>query len=116
MQVAAEAAAAEAAARNHCRVSWSPLLKIEPRPFDPQLLALCVESVREVTGQAPELPSGPLHDAAEMAGLMPTVMVFAQSSPGISHTRLEDTPEDCLDQSIRAFLRLVERSVEHVQR
>ena len=55
-------------------------------------------------------------DAAEMAGVMPTVMVFAQSSPGISHTRLEDTPEPCLDQAIRAFLGLVERTVAHVQR
>jgi N-carbamoyl-L-amino-acid hydrolase len=115
MQAAAEVAATEAAARNGCRVSWSPLLQIAPRPFDPQLLALCAASVGEVVGHpAPELPSGPLHDAAEMAGLMPTVMVFAQSSPGISHTRLEDTPEDCLDQSIRAFLGLVERTVAHV--
>ena len=116
MQAAAVAAATEAAAHNGCRVSWSPLLQIEPRPFDPQLLGLCADAVREVCGRAPELPSGPLHDAAEMAGVMPTVMVFAQSSPGISHTRLEDTPEPCLDQAIRAFLGLVERTVAHVQR
>jgi N-carbamoyl-L-amino-acid hydrolase len=95
-------------------VSWSPLLKIEPRPFDEALLSLCSDAVREVSGEAPELPSGPLHDAAEMAGIMPTVMVFAQSSPGISHTRLEDTPMPALDQSIRAFLRLVEMTVAHV--
>ena len=49
-----------------------------------------------------------------MAGILPTVMVFAQSSPGISHTRLEDTPIVHLDKSIRAFLRLVERTVLHV--
>lgn len=114
MQAAAEKAAARAAKRNRCGVSWSPLLAIDPRPFDPTLLDLCAEAVREVTGEAPTLPSGPLHDAAEMAGIMPTVMVFAQSSPGISHTRLEDTPIPHLDKSIRAFLRLVEKTVAHV--
>jgi len=114
MQAAAEKAARAAAKKNRCAVTWSPLLSIDPRPFDEDLLALCAESVREVTGEAPKLPSGPLHDAAEMAGIMPTVMVFAQSSPGISHTRLEDTPIPHLDKSIRAFLRLVERTVDHV--
>ncbi len=59
------------------------------------------------------LPSGPLHDASEMAGVVPTAMVFAQSSPGISHTRIEDTPRPALDQSIRAFLRTVDRTLEH---
>lgn len=114
MQSAAEKASRAAAKKNRCGVTWSPLLSIEPRPFDPELLGLCAESVREVTGEAPKLPSGPLHDAAEMAGIMPTVMVFAQSSPGISHTRLEDTPIPHLDKSIKAFLRLVEKTVDHV--
>jgi N-carbamoyl-L-amino-acid hydrolase len=114
MQKAAEKAAKVAAKKNRCTVEWSPLLAIEPRPFDPTLLGFCSEAVKEFTGSAPELPSGPLHDAAEMAGIMPTVMVFAQSSPGISHTRLEDTPIPHLDKSVKAFLRLVERTVEHV--
>jgi len=114
MQKAAEKASRAAAKKNRCGVEWSPLLSIAPRPFDPKLLALCAESVREVTGEAPKLPSGPLHDAAEMAGIMPTVMVFAQSSPGISHTRFEDTPIPHLDKSIRAFLRLVEKTIDHV--
>ena len=114
MQKAAEKAARKAAKNNRCEVSWSPLLSIEPRPFDPTLLKFCEDAVREFAGDAPKLPSGPLHDAAEMAGIMPTVMVFAQSSPGISHTRLEDTPIPHLDKSIRAFLRLVEKTVDHV--
>lgn len=114
MQKAAEKASRAAAKKNRCEVSWSPLLSIAPRPFDKTLLKLCAECVTEVSGEAPKLPSGPLHDAAEMAGIMPTVMIFAQSSPGISHTRFEDTPIPHLDKSIRAFLRLVERTVEHV--
>ncbi len=107
--------AATAAAREHrVTVSWSPLLKITPRLFDDTLLRFVRQSVKQVTGRAPELPSGPLHDASEMAGVLPTAMVFAQSSPGISHTRIEDTPEPALDKSIRAFLLAVDKTVQHL--
>ena len=71
------------------------------------------DAVKEVTGHAPELPSGPLHDAAEMVPLVPTAMVFAMSSPGVSHTRIEDTPKPALDKSIRSFLIAVERTLAH---
>ncbi|MBS1118479.1 MAG: Amidase, hydantoinase/carbamoylase [Deltaproteobacteria bacterium] len=107
----ARKAAAKAARKHHVTVAWSPLLHITPRPFDEGLMKLARASIKEVTGSAPDLPSGPLHDAAEMAAIVPTAMVFAQSSPGISHTRLEDTPRRALDQSIRAFLLTVERAL-----
>jgi N-carbamoyl-L-amino-acid hydrolase len=107
----ARKAATRAARTHHVTVSWSPLLHITPRPFDEALMKLVRASVKEVTGYAPELPSGPLHDAAEMAGLLPTAMVFAQSSPGVSHTKIEDTPLPALDQSIQVFLRTVDRAL-----
>ena len=109
----AQRASERAAKKNQVTVTWSPLLHITPRPFDETLMKLVRASVKEVAGSAPELPSGPLHDASEMAGVVPTAMVFAQSSPGISHTRIEDTPRPALDQSIRAFLRTVDRTLEH---
>lgn len=106
-------AVADAAARaNHVSVEWRPLWRIEPRPFDPRLIELCAEAVREVTGDAPRLPSGPLHDAAEMVPHMPAVMMFAYSSNGLSHCKEEDTPEPHLRGTIEAFLRLVEKVVE----
>ena len=109
--------ASQRAAKTHLvTVEWSPLLHITPRPFDETLMKLVRASVKDVTGSAPELPSGPLHDAAEMAAIVPTAMVFAQSSPGISHTRLEDTPLPALDQSIRAFLLTVDRTIAHLAR
>ena len=107
-------AAASAAKRNRVSVAWSPLLRITPRLFDERLLELCAHAVKATTGHAPELPSGPLHDASEMAGIMPTVMMFAQSSPGISHCKEEDTPIPHLDRSIRAFLTLAESTVDDV--
>ena len=79
--------------RTTSRSSGRELWRIEPRPFDPQLLRLCEEAVREETGDAPQLPSGPLHDAAEMVPHMPVVMMFAYSSNGLSHCKEEDTPE-----------------------
>jgi N-carbamoyl-L-amino-acid hydrolase len=106
-----KAAAAKAAKTHHVKVAWSPLLHITPRLFDERLMKIIRTAVTEVAGRAPEIPSGPLHDAAEMAAVVPTAMVFAQSSPGISHTRFEDTPRPALDKSIRAFLVSVERTV-----
>ncbi|MDP2319117.1 MAG: Zn-dependent hydrolase [Acidobacteriota bacterium] len=107
----AREAASRAARNNNVSVEWRPLWRIEPRPFDPRLIALCTEAVREVTGDAPLLPSGPLHDAAEMVPHMPTVMMFAYSSNGLSHCKEEDTPEPHLEKTITAFLRLVEKTV-----
>jgi len=108
----ARAAADGAARANNVAVEWRTLWRIDPRPFDPALIELCADAVREVTGDAPRLPSGPLHDAAEMVPHMPVVMMFAYSSNGLSHCKEEDTPEPYLLQAIEAFLRLVETVVE----
>src|SRR4029434_7473575 len=97
---------------NRVSVEWRPLFRIEPRPFDPHLLRLCEASVREVTGDAPMLPSGPLHDAAEMVPHMPVVMMFAYSARGLSHCKEEDTPEPYLRLTIEALLKLVIATVE----
>ena len=107
----ARTVAAEAARANNVSVDWRPLWRIEPRPFDARLIGLCAEAVREVTGDAPRLPSGPLHDAAEMVPHMPAVMMFAYSSNGLSHCKEEDTPEPHLRATIDAFLRLIEKVV-----
>ncbi|MFO0564764.1 MAG: Zn-dependent hydrolase [Polyangiaceae bacterium] len=116
MLAGAKKASRAAAKKHRVEVSWSPLIRITPRLFDETLMGFVRKSVKEVTGSAPELPSGPLHDASEMAGVLPTAMVFAQSSPGISHTRLEDTPLPHLDKAIRAFLLSADRAVAHLAR
>jgi N-carbamoyl-L-amino-acid hydrolase len=111
MLEAAKAASKQAAGDNRVSVEWRTLWRIEPRPFDPRLIELCAEAVQEITGDAPRLPSGPLHDAAEMVPHMPTVMMFAYSSNGLSHCKEEDTPEPHLLKTIEAFLRLVSKVV-----
>jgi allantoate deiminase len=110
----AQEAADAAAHANGVTVEWRHVWRIEPRHFDPRLVDLCAEAVQEVTGHAPRLPSGPLHDAVEMGRLMPAVMMFARSSRGLSHCKEEDTPEVDLALSIEAFLRLIDKTVAAV--
>ena len=105
----ARAASWRIAADNNVSVEWQRIWRIEPRPFDPALVRLCAEAVQEVTGDAPQLPSGPLHDAAEMVPHMPVVMMFTYSSNGLSHCKEEDTPEEHLEKAIEAFLLLVRK-------
>ena len=107
-------ASERAAKENNVTADWRELWRIDPRPFDPALVRLCEDAVREETGEATRLPSGPLHDAAEMAPHMPVVMMFAYSSNGLSHCKEEDTPGPHLETTIRAYLRLVEKTIAHV--
>lgn len=116
MYAEAREASERAAETHHVEVKWTRIWEIPPRLFDETLLGFVRASVREVTGRAPELPSGPLHDAAEMVPLVPTAMIFALSSPGVSHTKIEDTPEPALDASIQAFLRTVDKTLAHFGR
>ena len=88
-------------------VSWERIWNIEPILFDEALIELADESIREVAGTSHRLPSGPLHDAAEVARAgVPTVMLFVQSLRGLSHTKLEDTKEEHLELSVQALDRL----------
>jgi N-carbamoyl-L-amino-acid hydrolase len=113
MHQEAKEAAARAAHDNHVSHAWSLLWQIEPRLFHPKLIELGKEAVREITGDAPVLPSGPLHDAAEMVPHMPTVMMFAYSARGLSHCKEEDTPIEHLDATIRSFLLMADKVIAH---
>ena len=97
----AKAAAEKFAQEGNVTVSWERLWQIEPRPFHDDLLALCEEAIRQTCGKVHRLPSGPLHDAAEVARAgVPTVMMFVQSLHGISHNKIEDTKERwCISNS-----------------
>lgn len=95
-----------------CAVEWERLWRIEPILFDRELIALGEAAVVEVAGRSHRLPSGPLHDAASMAPLMPTVMLFVRSLGGVSHTKEEDTPVEDLELSVRALHGLAVRTLE----
>ena len=96
-------------------VEWSRIWQIEPIPFHPALIELADESIRDVSGKSHRLPSGPLHDAAEVARAgVPTIMLFVQSLRGLSHTNLEDTKEEHLEMAVRALDRLASKTIQWI--
>jgi N-carbamoyl-L-amino-acid hydrolase len=107
---------AQFAQEEGCTVEWSRIWNIAPVPFHPALIGLCEEAIRETAGHSHRMPSGPLHDAAEVsrAGI-PTVMLFVQSLKGISHNRIEDTREDHLLLAIAAFDKLASKAIDWIR-
>ena len=68
-----------------------------------------------MAGESHRLPSGPLHDAAEVSRAgVPTVMLFVQSLRGLSHTKLEDTKPEHLELAVRALDALATKTIARV--
>ena len=107
MLAEARDACEQAAADHGCEVELQHLWSIPPIPFDDRLIGFARQAVQDAGGKDTAIPSGPLHDAAEMARLIPTVMLFSSSSPPVSHTKEEDTPEADLRVLIDAYGRTV---------
>jgi N-carbamoyl-L-amino-acid hydrolase len=108
----AQEASQRFAAEEDVEVEWEQLWSIQPILFDERLVELADESVREVAGQSHRLPSGPLHDAAEVARAgVPTVMLFSQSLRGLSHTKLEDTKPEHIELAVQALDRLTSKTI-----
>ncbi|MHB1243701.1 MAG: hydantoinase/carbamoylase family amidase [Gaiellaceae bacterium] len=96
-------------------VEHERIWEIEPILFDETLIGFADEAVREVAGTSHRLPSGPLHDAAEVARAgVPTVMLFVQSLRGLSHTKLEDTKTEHLELAVQALDRLATKTLAWV--
>jgi N-carbamoyl-L-amino-acid hydrolase len=112
MLAAAKEAAESAARQENVDVDWERIWNIEPILFDETLVGFADEAIREVAGTSHRLPSGPLHDAAEVSRAgVPTVMVFVQSLRGLSHTKLEDTKPEHLELSVVALDRLASKTL-----
>src|SRR5712692_8112083 len=108
----AKRAAERFAEEERIDVGWDRIWSIEPILFDETLIGLADEAVTEVAGTSHRLPSGPLHDAAEVARAgIPTVMLFVQSLRGLSHTKLENTKDEHLELSVQALDRLATKTL-----
>ena len=108
----AQEASERFAAEEDIEVSWERIWNIDPILFDETLIGLCDDACREVAGASHRLPSGPLHDAAEVARAgVPTVMMFVQSLRGLSHTKLEDTLDEHIELSVAALDRLADKTI-----
>jgi N-carbamoyl-L-amino-acid hydrolase len=111
MLEAASRAADDAASERGCEVSSELVWRIDPTAFDPDLVEAGRESCRQAAGSDRVLASGALHDAAEMARVLPAAMLFSSSIGGISHAKEEDTAEDDLAAAIQAFGLLANRAL-----
>ena len=101
--------------RRAIEVEWERIWEIEPILFDETLIGFADEAIREVAGTSHRLPSGPLHDAAEVSRAgVPTVMLFVQSLRGLSHTKLEDTRPEHLELAVQALDRLASKTIAWV--
>jgi N-carbamoyl-L-amino-acid hydrolase len=93
-------------------VAWMKIWTIQPFPFHPELIQMGDDAIKEICGVSHRLPSGPLHDAAEVCRTgIPTVMLFVQSLRGISHNKIEDTKEEHIEMSVRALDRLADKAI-----
>jgi len=112
----AKEAAERFAQEGNVTVSWERIWHIEPVLFHPTLLDFCDAAIAEVGAEKHRMPSGPLHDAAEVARAgVPTIMMFVQSLHGISHNKIEDTKEEHIELCVRAFDRLAEKTLHWIK-
>ena len=111
----AKAASELFAQQGKVEVSWERIWNIEPIPFNEQLIQLADDAIAETAAKPHRLPSGPLHDAAEVARAgVPTIMMFVQSLHGISHNKIEDTREEHLEMAVQAFDRLADKAMDWI--
>ena len=115
MYQAARDASEQIASEERIAVNWKKIWQIQPFPFHPELIEMTDAAIKQVCGVSHRLPSGPLHDAAEVcrAGV-PTVMLFVQSLHGISHNKIEDTREEHLEMSVRALDELSRNAMQWI--
>jgi hydantoinase/carbamoylase family amidase len=116
MLAAAKERSARFAEEESIEVEFERIWNIRPILFDDALVDLCDEAIREVAGTSHRLPSGPLHDAAEVARAgVPTVMMFVQSLRGLSHTKLEDTRHEHIELAVQALDRLADKTIAWIE-
>jgi beta-ureidopropionase / N-carbamoyl-L-amino-acid hydrolase len=108
----AKTASEKFATEGNVNVSWERIWNIEPILFNNELIHMADAAISESGARPHRMPSGPLHDAAEVARAgVPTVMMFVQSLHGISHNKIEDTKEEHLELAVVAFDKLADKAI-----
>ncbi len=108
MEAIIRVTAEEVAQTRGMELSFGPMLGLEPVAMDARLRDALAEAAETVApGKWRKMPSGALHDATNVARLMPVAMLFAPSINGISHAFEEDTAEDDLVAAVEVLGRAV---------
>ncbi len=108
LQAACTARCEDVAARYACGAHVSRRLAVPPRAFDAECIAAVQAAVDALGISNRQIASGALHDASNIAALVPTAMIFVPCRDGISHNVSEyASPEDLAagcDVLLRAML------------
>jgi beta-ureidopropionase / N-carbamoyl-L-amino-acid hydrolase len=89
-------------------LSYGTMLGLEPVAMDARLRDALAQGAETVApGKWRKMPSGALHDATNVARLMPVAMLFVPSINGISHAFEEDTGEDDLVAGVKVLAEAV---------
>jgi N-carbamoyl-L-amino-acid hydrolase len=110
MEAALRAAAAEIGERRRVTIALDRIWRKEPVPFAPEVVA-AVDAAAESLGlPRRRIVSGAGHDACNLAGRVPTAMIFVPCKDGVSHNESESaTQGDCAagaDVLLQTVLRL----------
>jgi N-carbamoyl-L-amino-acid hydrolase len=109
-EIIRETASAVAQARN-LGLEFGPMLGLEPVEMDATLRSALEASAEAVApGRWRSMPSGALHDATNVAAMMPVAMLFVPSINGVSHAFDEDTDERDLVAGVEILAGAVARS------
>ena len=98
----------ETASARDLGLEFGPMRGIDPVAMDPGLRASLETAAEALSpGAWRRLPSGALHDAANLAARMPVAMLFVPSIGGISHAFAEDTDEADLVRGLQVLSRAI---------
>lgn len=104
---ALEREANDVAQRHRLDVAYRRGVVVDPVPLDAEIRGIIADSADALGLSRTELPSGAGHDAANLAEITPTAMVFVPSVAGRSHSPLEDTRWSDIENGANVLLRTV---------
>lgn len=104
LEVVAREVGEEIARDRNVEFEMGPVGGIDPAAMDDRLKTALRQAADDLApGKWRDLPSGALHDAANVARVMPTGMIFVPSIGGISHAFDEDTKEEDLVKGLEVL-------------
>ncbi len=96
----------DAAQAHGVTVEITPRMDLKPTKIDAEFRDALEAAAEEVApGKWRVMPSGALHDATNVAHVLPVAMLFVPSIGGISHAFEEDTGEDDLVAGVQVLAR-----------
>jgi N-carbamoyl-L-amino-acid hydrolase len=91
-----QAALEQAIEASHSNIALRHIWSKQPVVFDPAIVDAVRANAVALGLSATEVVSGAGHDAAHIAGICPTAMIFVPSKDGLSHNEAEySSPEAC---------------------